>query len=142
LQGLFLYHIKSIDSQAGTPHDPPIMVPLDGKEYYLPSHLIYSILLPNPNYMEYIALEDGHKLPEGREPVPAGCEKDGIQKLYFASGRVGKTLLDYLSRSRGDKGLIEVPGKWGKHLGGVRLPYGGLEIIDNKYGKVLCWKKN
>jgi hypothetical protein len=91
--------------------------------------------------MEYVPLFDDNTLPEDCEPVPAGCEKDGLRKLYFGLGRIPKTLFDGIFGNRGEEGLIEVPGKWGSHLGGVFVAYGGREATDKTYGKVLCWKK-
>ena len=91
--------------------------------------------------MEYVELMEDNTIPEGRQPVPAGCEKDGLRKLYFATGIISKTFLDALFGSRGDEGLIQVPGKWGPHLPGVHVAYGGREVVDKDCGSVLCWKK-
>jgi hypothetical protein len=107
----------------------------------LPEHSAYSILLPNHDYMEYLSLDLNDELPDGAELVPAGCESDGLRKLYFATAKVGRTFLDGLFGNRGQDGLIEVPGKWGKHLGGVMVAYDGREIVVKEGGKVLCWKK-
>jgi hypothetical protein len=38
--------------------------------------------------------------------------------------------------------MIVVPGKYGEHLGGVMVAYGGREIVDKEMGEVLCWKKH
>jgi hypothetical protein len=104
----------------------------------LPPYSAYSILLFNPEYMEYVPLDDD-QIPEGRTPVPAGCEMDGLRKLYFASAMVHKTFLDgILSNQK----YIEVPGKWGAHLGGVMVAYDEREILVHEGGKVLCWKKH
>jgi len=89
--------------------------------------------------MEYVPLESKISLPQGYEPVPAGCENDGLRKLYFATAFVPKTFLD--SWLGGDEGSIEVPGKWGPHLGGVMVAYGEREVLVTEGGKVLCWKK-
>ena len=91
--------------------------------------------------MEYVSLDENDNLPRHAEPVPAGCENDGLRKLYFATAKVGRTFLDGLFGNRGEEGLIEVPGKWGKHLGGVMVAYGEREILVEEGGKVLCWKK-
>lgn len=107
----------------------------------MPAHSAYSILLPNPEVMEYIPLNEEDDLPQGCAPVPAGCESDGLRKLYFATAKVSKTLLDGLFGNRGEAGMIEVPGKWGEHLGGVMVAYGGREVLVREGGKVLCWKK-
>ena len=119
----------------------PIRIPLGGKEYHLPAHLGYSILLPNPEFMEYILLDEDNNLPDGYTPVSAGCENDGLRKLYFATGNVPRTFLDGLFGNRGAEGVIEVPGKWGPHLGGVMVAFGEREIFVEENGKVLCWKK-
>lgn len=91
--------------------------------------------------MEYVPLDEDGDVPEGRIPVPAGCESDGLRKLYFATAFVPRTFLDGLFGNRGDEGMIEVPGKWGKHLGGVMVAYGGREITVKENGDILCWKK-
>jgi hypothetical protein len=114
---------------------------LGGREYHLPAHSAYSILLFNPDYMEYVPLEEDCTLPEGYTPVPAGCESDGLRKLYFGTATVPRTFLDGLFGNRGDEGMIVVPGKYGEHLGGVMVAYGGREIVDKETGQVLCWKK-
>lgn len=104
----------------------------------MPPWSAYSILLFNPEYMEYVPLDEDDKVPEGHTPVPAGCERDGLRKLYFASGRVYKSFLDsILSNEK----RIEVPGKWGQHLGGVMVAYDEKEIVIKEGGKILCWKK-
>ena len=89
--------------------------------------------------MEYVPLDEDDQIPEGRTPVPAGCEKDGLRKLYFATGLVPKTFLDSVFNP---EKLIEVPGKWGEHLGGVMVAYGEREVLVREGGKVLCWKKH
>jgi hypothetical protein len=89
--------------------------------------------------MEYVPLDEDDKVPEGHTPVPAGCESDGLRKLYFASAAVHKTFFDGLF---GTENLIEVPGKWGEHLGGVMIAYDEREILIKEGGKVLCWKKH
>jgi len=91
--------------------------------------------------MEYIRLDHNDKIPEGYDPVPAGCEADGQRKLYFASAKVPKTFFDGLFGNRGDEGMIEVPGKWGEHLGGVMVAYDEKETVVKQGGKVLCWKR-
>ena len=105
----------------------------------MPAHSAYSILLFSPDYMEYVPLDEDDQIPEGRTPVPAGCEKDGLRKLYFATGLVPKTFLDSVFNP---EKLIEVPGKWGEHLGGVMVAYGEREVLVREGGKVLCWKKH
>ena len=89
--------------------------------------------------MEYVPLDEDHQIPEGHTPVPAGCEMDGLRKLYFASGMVHRTILDSVFNPGK---LIEVPGKWGEHLGGVMVAYDEREILIEEGGKVLCWKKH
>jgi hypothetical protein len=116
-------------------------VPLGGREFHVPTHSPYSILLANPEFMRYIPLTDELELPDGFTPVPAGCEKDGLRKLYFASAMVPRTFFDGLFGNRGDEGMICVPGKWGEHLGGVMVAYGGREITVKDNGDVLCWRK-
>jgi hypothetical protein len=91
--------------------------------------------------MEYVSLDEDSHLPDGVTPVPAGCERDGLRKLHFATASVAKTFLDGIFGSRGDEGMIVVPGKWGDHLGGVMVAYGGREILVKERGKVLCWNK-
>jgi hypothetical protein len=44
--------------------------------------------------MEYVPLEEDGGLPEGYTPIPAGCESDGLRKLYFATATVHRTFLD------------------------------------------------
>jgi hypothetical protein len=114
---------------------------LGGKEYDLPSHSVYSILLPNEVFMEYVALTENDEIPEGHTPVAAGCETNGLEKLYFAIASVPRTFFDSIFGARGDEGTIIVPGKWGEHLGGVMVPFGGREIVVKEGGKVLCWRK-
>ena len=91
--------------------------------------------------MEYVPLDEDDSIPQGRTPVPAGCESDGLRKLYFATASVPRTFLDGLFGNRGEDGMIVVPGKWGEHLGGVMVAYGEREILVKECGKVLCWKK-
>jgi hypothetical protein len=114
---------------------------LGGKEYHLPPHSAYSILLPNPEYMEYVPLDENCTLPKEFTPIPAGCESDGLRKLYFAAASVPRTFLDGLFGNRGEEGMIVVPGKWGEHLGGVMVAYGGREVLVKEGGDILCWKK-
>jgi hypothetical protein len=90
--------------------------------------------------MEYVPLDNNNKVPKGRTPVPAGCESDGLRKLYFATAPVPRTRLDGWFGARGDEGMIVVPGKWGEHLGGVMVAYDEREILVEEGGKVLCWK--
>ena len=89
--------------------------------------------------MEYVPLDGDGCIPPGRTPVPAGCESDGLQKLYFATASVPRTFIDGLFGNRGEK--VVVPGKWGEHLGGVMVAYGEREVLVEEGGKVLCWKK-
>ena len=91
--------------------------------------------------MEYVTLVEENSLPEGYTAVPAGCERNGLDKLYFATASVPKTFLGGLFGNRGEEGMIVVPGKWGKELGGVMVAYGGREILVKEGGKVLCWKE-
>jgi len=88
--------------------------------------------------MEYVPLDENGKIPEGRVPFPGGCEYDRINKLYFASGKVPKAGCSFATMFWGE--TIEVPGKWGEHLGGVLVPYGEDEVTATD-GAVLCWKK-
>ena len=119
------------------PHlNPPIRLPLGGREYHLPAHSAYSILLPNDEYMEYVPVDD---IPAGYAPIVAGCESDGLRKLYFATASVPRTFLDGLFGGTGD--MIDVPGKYGEHLGGVMVAYGGREVLVKEGGSILCWKK-
>jgi len=37
--------------------------------------------------------------------------------------------------------MIVVPGKYGEHLGGVMVAYGGREGMVKEGGSILCWKK-
>ena len=91
--------------------------------------------------MEYVPLDDDGDIPDGYVPIPAGCERDGLRKLYFATAVIAKTFLDGIFGVRGEAGTIEVPGKWGEHLGGVLVPYGEREVLVKHCGKVLCWKR-
>jgi hypothetical protein len=89
--------------------------------------------------MEYVPLDADRKIPKGRMPVPAGCESNGLEKLYFATGRVPKSTLALLFGGEDDK--IVVPGKWGEHIDAVMVPYGETEVEVKEGGAVLCWKK-
>jgi hypothetical protein len=132
----------SLSNVKAAPHlNPPIRVPLGGREYHLPHFSAYSILLANPEFMEYVPLIDEETLPNGVTPVPAGCERDGLRKLYFATARVPRTFLDGIFGGDDDDSKIVVPGKWGEHLGGVMVAYGGREITVKEGGEVLCWKR-
>jgi len=89
--------------------------------------------------MEYVPLDDDGKVPEGRVPVPGGCEFDGHRKLYYATGKVAKSKFLRLFGTDEDD-LILVPGKWGEHLGAVMVAYGESELVVHDGGAVLCWK--
>ena len=114
---------------------------MGGREYHLSQQSSYSILLPNSEYMEYVILTDDGDLPDGRIPVPAGYESDGLRKLYFATAKVPRTFLDKFFGGGEEEGMIVVPGKWGGHLGGVMVAYGGSEVVVKDNGAVLCWKR-
>ena len=91
--------------------------------------------------MEYVPLDENNSIPDGRTPVPGGCEYDGLRKLYFASALVPKSFLDSLFGMGDAESKIVVPGKWGKELGGVMVAYGDKEILVKRGGSVLCWKR-
>jgi hypothetical protein len=108
---------------------------LDTEDAYLLTKAL--ILMADPKYMEYVPLVSvgkGHVLPPGREPVSGGHEADGVRKLYFAVGKAEGLV------PQGRLGSLGFPGKWGEHLDGVKIPYGGREITDRLHGAVLCWK--
>jgi len=90
--------------------------------------------------MEYVPLTTDARIPEGRIPVPAGCESDGQRKLYFAAAEVSRNS-SAIGRFFGveDDDKVLVPGKWGDHLGAVHVAYGESEV-EVKHGDVLCWK--
>jgi len=99
---------------------PSCRVPFGSSEY---SHYGRFDLLPITAAMEWV-ITSGGEVPAGRRPVDGGYEENG-EKLYHAAAIING---------------VEVPGKTGRHLGGVNIAFGGREHVVTHQYKILCWR--